>query len=165
MEEFVNADTIARGISSFAPDRVAVAAGRVMMRRLKELATEGCSFAFETTLASRTFAPWLKELRATTYRTHIVFLWLPNADVAVARVAERVKMGGHDVPETTILRRYVAGLRNFFELYQPLADSWQMINNSIVGRPQMIALGVRMQVSEVRDKAAWAKIQSATSRK
>jgi predicted ABC-type ATPase len=163
VDEFVNADTIAQGISGFAPDRVAMAAGRIMMRRLKQLASERVSFAFETTLASRTFAPWLEQLRVAGYRTHVVFLWLPNADVAVARVVERVKMGGHDVPETTIRRRYSAGLRNFFHLYQPLADSWQIIDNSIVGRPRLIALGAGADVIEVRDRTTWEKIQSAVS--
>lgn len=163
VEEFVNADVIAKGISGFAPDRVAMAAGRVMLRRIKQLASEGRSFAFETTLASRTFAPWIKRLDASMYRAHIVFLWLPNSDVAVARVAERVRMGGHNVPEATIRRRYTAGIRNFFELYQPLANSWQLIDNSVVGKPRMIALGTHEEVSEVRDNAIWAKIQATVS--
>ena len=98
MEEFVNADTIAQGLSAFAQDRVAFQAGRIMLKRLSELAAARASFAFETTLASRSYAPWLTELRATGYKVHLVFLWLPSADEAVARVAERVRAGGHDVP-------------------------------------------------------------------
>ncbi len=163
VEEFVNADVIAQGISGFAPDRVAMAAGRVMMRRIKQLASDQRSFAFETTLASRTFAPWLETLVKSGYDAHVVFLWLSNAELAVARVAARVKMGGHSVPEQTIRRRYQAGLRNFFELYQPLANSWQMIDNSVVGRPRMIALGTRTDVSEVRDETAWERIQTVIS--
>src|ERR1700691_1481087 len=91
VDEFVNADTIAQGLSAFAQDRVAFQAGRIMLRRLKELAGARASFGFETTLASRSYAPWLAELKADAYRVHVVFLWLPNSDEAVARVAERVR--------------------------------------------------------------------------
>src|SRR5579883_3459786 len=89
--EFVNADVIAQGLSGFAPERVAMAAGRIMMQRLKELAAARASFAFETTLASRAFAPWLTDLKAGGYQMHLVFLWLPGAEVAMDRVAERVR--------------------------------------------------------------------------
>ena len=110
VDEFVNADAIAQGLSAFAPDRVAIEAGRVMLHRLKELAAQRASFAFETTLASRSYAPWLQNLKTTGYEVHLLFLWLPSAEMAVARVAERVCAGGHDVPEATIRRRYTAGL-------------------------------------------------------
>lgn len=99
--EFVDADTIARGLSAFQPERVALSAGRIMLTRLKELAAQRVSFAYETTLASRMFARWLAELRQGRYRVHILFLWLPSADFAVDRVLDRVRMGGHDVPEET----------------------------------------------------------------
>ena len=88
-----------------------MAAGRIMIRRLKELAATRANFAFETTLASRTFAPWLADLKSIGYQVHLVFLWLPSDEMAVARVAERVRMGGHDVPEDTIRRRYRRGGR------------------------------------------------------
>jgi predicted ABC-type ATPase len=81
---------------------VALAAGRIMLRRLQDLARQGVSFAFETILASRSFAPWIRELTQTGYRFHLVFLWLPSADFAIQRVAERVQQGGHDVLATTI---------------------------------------------------------------
>src|SRR6516225_8899139 len=97
VDEFVNADVIARGLSGFEPERAAMAAGRIMLARLRELARQRSSFAFETTLASRSFAPWLKDLLATRYQFHLVFLWLPSPDLAVARVAARVREGGHDV--------------------------------------------------------------------
>jgi predicted ABC-type ATPase len=90
-----------------------------MLTRIHELARQRVSFAFETTLASRSFAPWLVELAQTGYRFRLVFLWLPSADFAVDRVADRVRLGGHSVPEQTVRRRYAAGLRNFFGLYQP----------------------------------------------
>ena len=78
VQEFVNADTIAQGLSAFAQDRVALQAGRIMLARLKELAKARASFGFETTLANRSYARWLSELRAAGYKVHIVFLWLPR---------------------------------------------------------------------------------------
>jgi predicted ABC-type ATPase len=92
--EFVNADVIAQGLSAFAPEAVAVAAGRIMLARLRELASKRVSFAFETTLASRSFAPWLASVVAGGYSFHLLYLWLPSADLAVSRVADRVRFGG-----------------------------------------------------------------------
>ena len=106
VNEFVNADVMARDLSADDPDSAAIAAGRVMLTRLSELAGGRGSFAFETTLASRTFAPWLRDLRASGYDVQLVFLWLPSADFAIERVADRVRSGGHNVPEETIRRRY-----------------------------------------------------------
>jgi predicted ABC-type ATPase len=116
VHDFVDADVIARGLSAFEPESVAIAAGRVMLARLSELAGQRVSFAFETTLASRTFVPWLRDLKASGYEIHMLFLWLPSAEFAVDRVADRVRAGGHDVPAETVRRRYRAGLHNFFSL-------------------------------------------------
>ncbi len=96
-----------------------------MLSRLRDLAKEKRNFAFETTLAGRSLAPWLARLIDDGYEFHLVYLWLPSADLAVARVADRVRMGGHHVPEETIRRRYRAGLRNFFRLYMQLATLWR----------------------------------------
>ncbi|HTU23870.1 MAG TPA: AAA family ATPase [Pirellulales bacterium] len=159
VDEFVNADTIAQGLSAFAPDRVALQAGRIMLTRLAQLAAANNSFGFETTLASRTYAPWLRKLRATGYRVHLTFLWLSSPDEAVARVAERVRAGGHDVPEATIRRRYDAGLRNLVQLYVPLADSWQVLNNSGSGLPSRIAAGSVRGAAKVHDPLTWRAIQ------
>lgn len=159
VDEFVNADVIARGLSAFAPERVALAAGRIMIRRLQELAAVRAGFAFETTLASRTFAPWLAELKAGGYQVHLVFLWLPSAEIAIVRVAERVRAGGHDVPEATIRRRYHAGWANFGELYQPLADSWQVIDNSVMRTPRLIAAGQGRRTKVVRQQSLWDLIR------
>ena len=111
--EFVNADVIAEGLSAFHPEGAAFHAGRVMLERIHLLAKERVDFAFETTLASRTFAPWIKELKQTGYFFHLVFLWLSNEEFAIARVTERVRMGGHNVPEETISRRYNKGMNTF----------------------------------------------------
>jgi predicted ABC-type ATPase len=127
--EYVNADTIAEGLSAFAPEDASFDAGRVMLGRLHELAEDRKSFAFETTLASRFYAGWLKELKASAdYRVSIVFLWLRSVDLAIARVSARVRLGGHSIPEETIRRRFDRGAKNFFDLYQPVADSWRFFN-------------------------------------
>jgi predicted ABC-type ATPase len=156
--EFVNADVIAQGLSAFNPAGSAMAAGRIMLNRLKELADERKTFAFETTLASRSFVPWLKGLIAGGYEFRLVFLWLPSADAAVARVAERVRSGGHEVPEATIRRRYNAGLRNFFSFYQPLASQWQMIDNSR-RRSRLIAAGRGHSAEVVPNPKLWARVK------
>ena len=159
VSEFVNADLIAGGLSVFDPDLAALAAGRVMLARLKELASRRVDFAFETTLASRSFAPWITELMDTGYRFHLVFLWLSSPDLAVARVADRVRMGGHSVLETVIRRRYRAGLRNFFSLYRPLATTWEMVDNSNVRAIRMIASGHGNVTDSVGDANTWTQIQ------
>lgn len=158
VQEFVNADVIARGLSGFNPEAVAFEAGRIMLARLRELAAQRTNFAFETTLASRSFVPWLRKLISTGDDCHIVVLWLPSADLAVQRVADRVRRGGHAVPETVVRRRYLAGLQNFFELYRPLAASWRVYDNS--GRdPILVAAGEREEVVTVEQSAAWARIR------
>jgi predicted ABC-type ATPase len=159
--EFVNADTIAQGLSAFQPEGAAMAAGRVMLARLKALAGQRVSFAFETRLASRSLAPWLAGLKRDGYQLHLVFLWLPNADAAVARVAERVRMGGHDVPEATIRRRYRAGLRNFFAIYQPMANAWQMCDNSSGAGPILIASGEGRLVTRVVHQVTWDRVRTS----
>ena len=111
VREFVNADTIAQGLSAFDVDAAAIRAGRIMLDRIHELARERADFAFETTLASRSFAPWIAQLMREGFNFDLVFLWLPSPEIAMARVAERVRMGGHAVPENVIRRRYSRGAR------------------------------------------------------
>jgi predicted ABC-type ATPase len=159
VEEFVNADPIALGLSQFRPETVEFAAGRVMLARLKALARMRRDFAFETTLASRTFAPWLESLRASGYRVHLTFLALPSPELALARVAERVREGGHDVPQATVRRRFVSGLRNLFTLYQVVADSWQVFDNSQITGPRLIASGRGTSQEEIVDQEAWSHIR------
>jgi predicted ABC-type ATPase len=127
--EFVNADVIAQGLSAYDPESQAVEAGRIMLRRLRALAAARHSFAFETTLSGRTFAPWLVGLVATGYSFELVYFYLPSADLAIDRVALRVRTGGHHVPAETIRRRFERGLRNFFTLYSRVASEWHLYNN------------------------------------
>jgi predicted ABC-type ATPase len=143
VEEFVNADLIAGGLSSFHPDRVAMEAGRAMMQRLKTLARSRKDFGFETTLASRSFAPWIRSLIAAGYEFRLVFIWVPSSEMAVERVRSRIEAGGHAVPESVIRRRYNTGLRNFLELYRPLAATWRFYDNSSLWGPRLVASGTR----------------------
>lgn len=159
IHEFVNADALARGLSGFGNEAVALEAGRIMLGRLHNLAAARRSFAFETTLASRSFAPWISGLKRSGYVFHLAYFWLPSANMAVARVAERVHAGGHAVPETDIRRRYVRGLRNFFALYQALADRWTMYNNTDAGGPRVIATGSGHYESRVADAPLWDRIR------
>lgn len=158
IEEFVNADVIARGLSAFAPDRAAIRAGRVMLQRLDELASSRVNFAFETTLSGRSYAVWLERLITTGYSFKLFYLWIPSPEFAVARVAERVGKGGHSIPENTIRRRYFAGLRNLIELYIPLASEWQVIDNSSSDHAKVVALGSGTSLTTVLDEKIWKEL-------
>lgn len=139
VEEFVNADAIAQGLSAFAPDGVALQAGRIMLQRLQELSQMRVNFAFETTLASRSYAAWLKPLLASGYKAHLLFLSLPSEQFAMQRVSARVSLGGHNIPTPVIARRFHAGLVNLFQLYMPIVSSWEIYDNSAPGIPMLIA--------------------------
>ena len=156
--EFVNADDIARGLSAFNPEGASIAAGRVMLARLRELAQQRVSFAFETTLASRSFAPWLVNLKSSGYTVHLVFLWLPSAEFALVRVAGRVREGGHGVPPETVRRRYDKGLRNLFGLYEEIASTWRLYDASS-SQPRMIAARLDNHGVKVYDHDIWALIR------
>ncbi|MCE0499512.1 MAG: zeta toxin family protein [Methylacidiphilales bacterium] len=155
--EFVNADDIAKGLSAFRPENVALSAGRIMLKRLDELARQHVDFAFETTLSSRTFAPWLRQQQENGFDVHLLFLWLPSAGMAVARVAARVQAGGHGVVETDIRRRYRRGLDNLRELYMPLANTWEVYDNS-ESEPRLIAYGGRVESLTILASETWQQV-------
>jgi predicted ABC-type ATPase len=157
VSEFVDADVLARGLPP--SEAVAVTAGRAVLRRLNELAARRQSFGFETTLASRSLRPRIRRLTAAGYQIHLVFLWLPSADFAATRVANRVRLGGHAVPEGVVHRRYRSGLSNFFSLYRALTTTWQMYDNSI-GPPRFVASGAGTATLEVMDPELWQHIRA-----
>lgn len=157
LREYVNADPIALGLSGFDPGSVAFKAGRVMMNRLHYLAEQRKSFAFETTLATLSYAGWIEKLRRQGYNFQLIFLFLQTPTLAVRRVRERVKSGGHDVPETVVIRRYARGLDNFHLIYQPLADVWSVYDNSSSSEPTLIALGGRDRALQVLESDAWTR--------
>jgi predicted ABC-type ATPase len=159
VSEFVNADIIAQGLSAFNPERAAMAAGRIMLARIKELAHAHVSFAFETTLASRSFAPWISDLIAGGYDFRLVFLWLPSPEMALERVAQRVREGGHHVPDEIVRRRYIKGLGNLFALYQPLAIQWRIYDAAQSHRPKLIAEGRGVDENNILDQECWQAIQ------
>jgi predicted ABC-type ATPase len=128
--EFLNADLIAAGLSPFAPESQNVRAGQLLLERIDEVRKGRRDFGFETTLSGRSYARLLRQMREDGYRVNLFFLWLPCADMAVARVANRVRQGGHNVPEHDIRRRYVAGQRNLFGLYRPLVSAWWLYDAS-----------------------------------
>jgi len=130
IERYINADAIARGLSPFDPAMSAVAAGRVMLRHMDELAEERRSFAIETTLSGVRLAKRLERLREDGYQIHMIYLWLPSAQLAIERVAQRVRLGGHSIDEQVIKRRYFRSLENFLKIYRPLARSWRVYDNA-----------------------------------
>ena len=127
---FVNADLIAAGLSPFAPDVAAVKAARIMLESITELEHRGESFAFETTLSGLVYARRIRRWREAGYHVTLIFLSLPNPQMAIDRVAERVRQGGHDVPSNVIRRRFAAGLRNFELTYRDAVDAWAMYDNA-----------------------------------
>ena len=128
--EFVNADMIAAGLSPFSADTVTAQAARLMITRVHELAVSGRDFAFETTLAGRGYVSFLRSAKQRGYTVELDFLWIPKVEMSIERVAERVRMGGHHIPEDVIRRRYHAGLRNLFQLYMPLVDKSNIVDNT-----------------------------------
>jgi predicted ABC-type ATPase len=130
LARFVNADEIAAGLSPFAPEAAAIRAGRLMVRAIREYATAGVSFAIETTLAGRRYAGAIPRWQAGGYGVKLVFLRLPDVETALARVAARVVMGGHGVPEAAVRRRFAEGWRLFNSVYRPMVDAWAVHDSS-----------------------------------
>ena len=140
LSEYVNADRIALGLSGFeAQQNVAIEAGRVMIDRMRNLANMRASFAFETTMASRSFARWISGLVETGYRVHILYIWLRTPELAIERVGARVRAGGHSVDAEVVKRRYKRGIMNFLGLYRPIGNTWAVYDNSVSGEPILIA--------------------------
>jgi predicted ABC-type ATPase len=158
MSEFVNADVIAAGLSAFDPDSVALTAGRIMLSRLRQLAEARANFAFETTLATRTFAPWIAELRATGYESNVLYVWLRSPSLAIERVRSRVLKGGHHVPDETVRRRYYRSLHNLVHLYIPIADRYTVTDNSDANGPVLVASGTFGSPPTVYEPRTWARI-------
>ncbi len=129
-KEFVNADEIARGLSPFNPESMAIEAGKLMLRRIEELLDKDMTFAIETTLATRSYVNLVRRAIAKGYHVSILFFWLQTPDLALQRVSERVRRGGHNIPEDVIKRRYVLGIRNLFQLFMSEVDYWIIYNNS-----------------------------------
>ncbi|MCL2523852.1 MAG: zeta toxin family protein [Betaproteobacteria bacterium] len=129
LPRFVNADLIAAGLAPFAPETAAIKAGRLMLEEIEQHAQRGESFAFETTLSGLGYLRHIRQWRAQGYRVSLFFLSLPNVETAIARVAERLRQGGHDIPEPVIRRRFAAGWKNFELHYRDAVDDWVLYDN------------------------------------
>ena len=129
-KEFVNADEIAKGLSPFQPEKVAVEAGRIMISRINNLLEDELSFAFETTLATKSYKNKILLARNKGYTVTLLFFWLQTIDLAKERVATRVLEGGHNIPKDVIERRYINGIKNLFSIYMPIVDELMIFDNS-----------------------------------
>lgn len=158
VDEFVNADTLAQGLSAFRPQDAAIEAGRLMLARLEQLERQRRRFAFEATLASAALANRLSRLKRAGFEVHLVILWLPTVDLALARVADRVRAGGHAVPADAVRRRFDRGVRNFISRYMPIADSWRFYDASLVAGPRLIASGGHARTPTVAQPEIWSTI-------
>jgi predicted ABC-type ATPase len=127
---FVNADLIAGGLSPLKPELAAISAARMVLREIDRLARERVDFAFETTLSGRTYVRRMEAWKGAGYRIEIVYLRLDSIDLALRRIEVRVRQGGHGVPKRDVLRRFNRGWENFVRIYQPMAESWAVYDNS-----------------------------------
>jgi predicted ABC-type ATPase len=151
----------ASGLSPLNPESMAIPSGRIMVERLQALAESGADFAFETTLAARTFAPFLRDCRIKGYCVSLIYLWLPSPDLAVARVARRVASGGHSIPEEVVRRRYERGRRNLVNLYLPLCDNWIVYDNSRASNEVVAESGDGQEVT-IYQPEVWSQILEGT---
>lgn len=156
---FVNADTIARGLNAFAPETAAIPAGRIVLTHLHELAEQRSDFAFETTLAGRTYLPFLRDLREDGYVVELYYFWLDSPELPIERVHARVRRGGHSIPEATIRQRYGRSIRNSWQDYRHQADAWYVYDNS-EDQPILIAAGSCGESPELADPGRWDAFQA-----
>jgi predicted ABC-type ATPase len=157
-KEFVNADEIARGLSPFNPESVAIEAGRLMLKRISELLQKNESFSIETTLSTRSYFRLIEKAHTQGYEVTLLFFWLKSPEQAIARVAERVAKGGHNIPKDIVFRRYREGLDNLFNIYMPIVDTWLLVNNGEMPRT-IIATGGIGQDTIVNDNKLYKMIE------
>ena len=129
-KEFVNADEIAKGLSPFNPEKMAIEAGKLMLQRINYLLSKKETFAIETTLATRTYKNLVLRAKSDGYMVVLLFFWLPTPELAETRVAQRVALGGHNIAKDVINRRYWLGLHNLFNIFIPIVDKWSLYDNS-----------------------------------
>lgn len=156
-KEFVNADSIAAGLSPFNPDNVALEAGRIMLQRINQLMNEKIDFAFETTLATRSYVQLIKRAQEIGYEVTLLFFWLFSPEVAIERVAKRVSKGGHHIPDNIVERRYIRGIFNLVNLYIPVCNNWMVVNNMGV-YSEFIARGKSGVENVIYNADIWQRI-------
>ena len=148
---FVNADLIARGLAPFKPRNAAIKAGKLVLQQISEFAGRDLDFAFETTLSGKSYVRLFKALKTKGYAVHIFFLWIPSPELAIERIKDRVKEGGHNVPAEDVRRRFIRGIDNFFKLYKSLFDTWTLFDNS-KAKPVLIAKGKNGHIETVNEE-------------
>lgn len=157
-QEFVNADEIAKGLSPFNPESVAIEAGRLMLLRIDNLLEAEKTFSIETTLATKSYKNLIDRAKQKGYKVKLIFFWLDSPETAIRRVAQRVSEGGHNIPTDTIIRRYYAGIRNFFRIYMHCVDYWALSNNT-EGTSEYIAEGGKGIITEIFNIDTYNKIK------
>ena len=160
--EFVNAYLIAAGLSPLQPDKVSFEAGRIMLDRVKNLINEKIDFAFETTLATKSYPSLLKSAKENGYQIWLLFFWLPDPVMAIERVKSRVENGGHSIPKDVIIRRYYRGIINLINIYSQLADNWFVLDNS-TPQSQLIVEGHNGVVSQIINDEIWTIINRTSN--
>jgi predicted ABC-type ATPase len=155
-KNFINADLIAQGLSPFSPGLAAIKAGRLVLEQIHSLADRNVDFAFETTLSGKAYLSFLKTLREKGYTINLFFLWIPNTELALVRIKDRVSEGGHDIPAADVRRRFGRSIRNFLKHYKPLLDTWLLFNNSDI-IPRLIAQE-KNRKTEIIDKDLYRQI-------
>ena len=160
ISELVNADEIAKGLSPFNPDSVAIQAGKIMLMRVRELIINGADFAFETTLATKSYYNLIKEAQDRGYFVTLLYLWLPSPEQAIKRVAQRVSEGGHNIPENVIRRRYAAGIKNLFNIYMQASDYWMIYDSGDINYGKKIAVGSKNETKTIYDSLVYSKLEN-----
>jgi predicted ABC-type ATPase len=155
--EFVNADLIAKGLSPFDPDAVSIEAGKIALKRIRELIASKTGFTWETTMSGRTAVSWLREARELGYILKAYFLWVRHPETTINRIHQRVTEGGHNIPEETSRRRFFKTIQNFFGIYRPVMHSWKLFQNEFPG-PRLVAVE-KFSRLVVRDRIRFAEIQ------
>lgn len=158
-KEFVNADEIARGLSPFNAGSVAIEAGRLMLQRIEDLLMRDESFSIETTLATRSYVKLVERARQKDYRVSLLYFWLNSPELAMRRVEERVSKGGHGIPQSTITRRYAAGIKNLFLLFVPRVDYWAIFDNSDTPR-RTVATGGMNAKTDILENVSYEKMMA-----
>ncbi|MBQ0103848.1 MAG: zeta toxin family protein [Prevotellaceae bacterium] len=157
--EFVNVDEIARGLSPFNSESMSIEAGRIMLKRIKELLKGDESFAIETTLSTRSYVRTIEEAHKNGFTVQLLFFWLPTPETAIERVRQRVAEGGHNIPTNIIRRRYTAGIKNLFNLYMSIVDSWLLVEN--LNNPRVIiASGGNLSETKILNIQIYNKVES-----
>jgi len=157
---FVNADLIAQGLSPFDPRIAAIKAGKLVLARIDDFARAGADFGFETTLSGRTHLNLFQKLKARGYSIHIYFLWVPGPELSLLRIKDRVKDGGHNVPEQDVRRRFSRSVANFFDVYKGLAADWMLFDNS--GPAPVLAAKGHNGSPVIENPSAYSRITGKT---